>query len=98
MSLARATRWRIPPADSFVTIAGSLYLIGEAMELLQLSPAKANNERGLNEWQGAAGSAQPTAAGEANNRLPWLRSPRPPKLRVPPAVMKNISLVSLTQA
>jgi dihydrofolate synthase/folylpolyglutamate synthase len=36
--------------DSFVTIAGSLYLIGEAMELLHLSPAKAENERGLNEW------------------------------------------------
>ena len=27
--------------DSFVTIAGSLYLVGEAMELLHLSPAKA---------------------------------------------------------
>ena len=36
--------------DPFVTIAGSLYLIGEAMELLHLSPAKPNNERGLNEW------------------------------------------------
>ena len=36
--------------DRFVTIAGSLYLIGEAMELLHLSPAKTNNERGLNEW------------------------------------------------
>jgi dihydrofolate synthase/folylpolyglutamate synthase len=36
--------------DGFVTIAGSLYLIGEAMELLHLSPAKAANERGLNEW------------------------------------------------
>jgi len=36
--------------DGFVAIAGSLYLIGEAMELLQLSPAKAMEERGLNEW------------------------------------------------
>ncbi|HWV99643.1 MAG TPA: folylpolyglutamate synthase/dihydrofolate synthase family protein [Candidatus Acidoferrum sp.] len=36
--------------NPFVTIAGSLYLIGEAMELLQLSPAKTENERGLNEW------------------------------------------------
>jgi folylpolyglutamate synthase/dihydropteroate synthase len=43
--------------DSFVTIAGSLYLIGEAMELLHLSPAKANNERCLNEWGGAAEAA-----------------------------------------
>jgi dihydrofolate synthase/folylpolyglutamate synthase len=36
--------------DGFVTIGGSLYLIGEAMELLHLSPAKANSERHLNEW------------------------------------------------
>ena len=43
--------------DSFVTIAGSLYLIGEAMELLHLSPARANDERGLNEWSGAADPA-----------------------------------------
>jgi dihydrofolate synthase/folylpolyglutamate synthase len=39
-------------SDGFVTIAGSLYLIGEAMELLHLSPAKAGRERGLNEWSG----------------------------------------------
>jgi dihydrofolate synthase/folylpolyglutamate synthase len=37
-------------ADEFVAIAGSLYLIGEAMELLHLSPAKAFEERSLNEW------------------------------------------------
>jgi dihydrofolate synthase/folylpolyglutamate synthase len=36
--------------DPFVTIAGSLYLVGEAMELLHLSP-KANAERELNEWR-----------------------------------------------
>jgi dihydrofolate synthase / folylpolyglutamate synthase len=35
--------------DPFVVITGSLYLIGEAMELLKLSPVK-NGERGLNEW------------------------------------------------
>lgn len=39
--------------EPFITIAGSLYLIGEAMELLHLSPAKAENERGLNEWTAA---------------------------------------------
>ena len=39
--------------DRFVIVAGSLYLIGEAMELLHLSPARASSERGLNEW-GAA--------------------------------------------
>ena len=47
--------------DHFVTIAGSLYLIGEAMELLHLSAAKPANERGLNEWSGSAVSAQSTA-------------------------------------
>ena len=39
--------------DGFVTIAGSLYLIGEAMELLQLAPTAAGDERGLNEWSAA---------------------------------------------
>jgi folylpolyglutamate synthase/dihydropteroate synthase len=48
--------------DAFVTVGGSLYLIGEAMELLHLSPAKANNERGLNEWGGAAASAEANAS------------------------------------
>jgi folylpolyglutamate synthase/dihydropteroate synthase len=48
--------------DSFVTIAGSLYLIGEAMELLQLSPVTVNNERGLNEWSGVP---MPVAPGRA---------------------------------
>ena len=36
--------------EPFVSIAGSLYLIGEAMELLHLSPATAEDERALNEW------------------------------------------------
>jgi dihydrofolate synthase/folylpolyglutamate synthase len=35
--------------DDFVVIAGSLYLVGEALELFGLSPA-ARDERGLNEW------------------------------------------------
>ncbi len=39
-------------ADNFVTIAGSLYLVGEAMEILHLSPGKATQERRLNEWGG----------------------------------------------
>jgi dihydrofolate synthase/folylpolyglutamate synthase len=46
--------------DGFVTIGGSLYLIGEAMELLHLSPAKLNSERGLNEWSAAAQSTEIT--------------------------------------
>jgi dihydrofolate synthase / folylpolyglutamate synthase len=36
----------------FLVIAGSLYLIGEAMELLHLSPGSAAGERDLNEWGG----------------------------------------------
>jgi dihydrofolate synthase / folylpolyglutamate synthase len=39
--------------DSLVVIAGSLYLVGEALELLGLSPAGSASERGLNEWGGA---------------------------------------------
>ena len=58
-------RRKLPPAihwrealeksadDDFVVITGSLYLVGEALELLGLSPAGAG-ERGLNEWSGAA--------------------------------------------
>ena len=36
--------------ESFVVITGSLYLVGEAMEQLRLSPAPPCDERGLNEW------------------------------------------------
>jgi dihydrofolate synthase/folylpolyglutamate synthase len=42
------------PNDPFVIVAGSLYLIGEAMELLQVSPVPAQSERALNEWRPAA--------------------------------------------
>ena len=35
--------------DRFVVVAGSLYLVGEALELLGLSPAT-GDERALNEW------------------------------------------------
>ncbi len=37
--------------ESFVVIAGSLYLIGEAMELLHLSAAPEQDEKSLNEWK-----------------------------------------------
>jgi len=37
-------------ADDFVVITGSLYLVGEALELLGVSPA--GGERKLNEWGG----------------------------------------------
>jgi dihydrofolate synthase / folylpolyglutamate synthase len=36
--------------DPFVVVAGSLYLIGELMEMLKWSPCLRPNERGLNEW------------------------------------------------
>jgi dihydrofolate synthase/folylpolyglutamate synthase len=36
-------------AENFVVVTGSLYLVGEALELLGSSPA-AENERALNEW------------------------------------------------
>jgi dihydrofolate synthase/folylpolyglutamate synthase len=35
---------------SFVVIAGSLYLVGEAMELLHLADTSQTDEKGLNEW------------------------------------------------
>ena len=38
--------------EPFIVITGSLYLIGEALEQLGLSPANIN-ERGLNEWKAA---------------------------------------------
>jgi len=38
--------------DEFVVVAGSLYLVGEALEILGLAPGK--SERALNEWQMAS--------------------------------------------
>jgi dihydrofolate synthase / folylpolyglutamate synthase len=38
-------------------IAGSMYLIGEAMELLGLGPKNAGSERALNEWGGRPSAA-----------------------------------------
>lgn len=37
----------------FIVIAGSLYLVGEAMELLHIAGASQANERGLNDWSSA---------------------------------------------
>ncbi len=36
--------------DGFVLVTGSLYLVGEAMELLNVGDPFARGERGLNEW------------------------------------------------
>ncbi len=49
-------------SEPFIVITGSLYLIGEAIELLQLSPALPQNERGLNEW-----NAQPCRTSTSEN-------------------------------
>ena len=57
--------------DDFVVIAGSLYLIGEAMELLHLSAVKGANERGLNEW-----GAVPNCSAPAGSSSPGAQ-PRP---------------------
>ena len=48
-------------SDSFVLITGSLYLVGEAMDLLNLSPSKARGERKLNEWSAQTGVVAPGA-------------------------------------
>jgi dihydrofolate synthase/folylpolyglutamate synthase len=37
-------------SDPFIVVAGSLYLVGEAMELLHLATAPSSDERRLNEW------------------------------------------------
>jgi len=37
-------------AEPFTVVAGSLYLIGEAMELLHIATAPNGDEKGLNEW------------------------------------------------
>lgn len=49
-------------SDPFLLITGSLYLVGEALEFLQFSPAKHHDERGLNEWDGAAKSTPVSAS------------------------------------
>jgi dihydrofolate synthase/folylpolyglutamate synthase len=38
--------------EPFTVVAGSLYLIGEAMELLHVAAAPNSDEKGLNEWTG----------------------------------------------
>lgn len=56
-SLAEA--FSLTTADEFVIVAGSLYLIGEAMELLGLAPAPNSDEKPLNEWTSQVRGARP---------------------------------------
>ena len=50
-SLSQALDWA--GRDEFVVIAGSLYLIGAALALLDPDFGASGDERGLNEWGGA---------------------------------------------
>ena len=49
-----ADAWRAAVDESFVVIAGSLYLIGEALDLMQLNAPASTDEKRLNEWGGGA--------------------------------------------
>jgi dihydrofolate synthase/folylpolyglutamate synthase len=44
--------------EALVLLTGSLYLVGEAMELLELYSVPAKNERGLNEWGSTPGTSR----------------------------------------
>jgi folylpolyglutamate synthase/dihydropteroate synthase len=43
----------------FIVIAGSLYLVGEAMELLHIAGTSQTDEKGLNDWSAARRRNQP---------------------------------------
>jgi dihydrofolate synthase/folylpolyglutamate synthase len=45
--------------DAFLVITGSLYLAGEALELLRPAGRQSQDERALNEWGGASSTARP---------------------------------------
>ena len=49
--------------EPFIVITGSLYLVGEAMELLRLAPAPPSDERALNEWGGVTTARDDLRAG-----------------------------------
>lgn len=56
-SLAEGLRWAA--ADPVVLVTGSLYLIGEALELLGESSIGDAEERSLNAWGGASSGSEP---------------------------------------
>jgi dihydrofolate synthase/folylpolyglutamate synthase len=43
-------------ADPFVVVTGSLYLVGEALELLRVAGSDAADEHNLNEWNAITGA------------------------------------------
>jgi dihydrofolate synthase/folylpolyglutamate synthase len=57
-----AAAWEAAACESRLVIAGSLYLVGEAMELLRLISPRSGNERGLNEWGAAPPPNSPTVS------------------------------------
>ncbi len=46
-----AEGWESLAAEPLVAVAGSIYLVGEVMERLNVSPQPVTDERGLNEWK-----------------------------------------------
>ena len=49
---ALSAAWGACAGEEFILITGSLYLVGEAMELLRVIPTFHPLERGLNDWSG----------------------------------------------
>ena len=45
--------------ESFLVITGSLYLVGEALDLLRPGQTQSRDERALNEWGAAPGAGKP---------------------------------------
>jgi dihydrofolate synthase / folylpolyglutamate synthase len=45
--------FRVTESDPLVVVAGSLYLVGEAIARLRLAPQSGRSEFGLNEWSGS---------------------------------------------
>ncbi len=50
VSRSLSEAFALAATDSFVLVTGSLHFVGEAMELMNVLPAPASEERGLNEW------------------------------------------------
>lgn len=59
----------LPDLGDRVVVAGSLYLVGQALEVLQPHCAPAQSERGLNDW------SPPGSTGSVALRMPHPRSP-----------------------
>jgi dihydrofolate synthase/folylpolyglutamate synthase len=53
--------------EPFVVITGSLYLVGEALELLNPSGTGPSGERGLNEWSSTTAALKSRAAASQND-------------------------------